>query len=420
MIPSDMGGANASPDMSSLIDSTVTETAEPDVTDAAEPVEAAASEEQEPAESAVEAPPVEPEPVAAEPEGEQPDEFENDDLSKPDRMSRDGKLYYYKPQRIQKFLQSHQAWQAIQDAVPGASVDTVKAMYETTAGVEALQADFHAGNIDPFVEFWRGENPQSFTQMMMNAPRYLEQHNPRALQALEYRVNGTLVDRLYREGQQSGDDTKIAIAQHLDKILTGKFRDLTRGPAQDPLAEREAEISRREQTIQQQLQRERSERLAAWMEQTDNTVQQAASDLVAKAVARPELKVFEGKREMTWIKRDLEEAIQKAERTNVTWKRQYDALRKQAEVRPSEESRKTLVEMKEQFARTVIAKTLPAIITAATGRVMSKSAATHSRMQQAATKTEPANAGAPVQGVPVNPKVRDAKTMDDLLKAVLG
>ena len=421
MIPTD-SGANAS--MDSLIDSTVTESSPTPDTGVTENVtQVEASPESEPAdevqaEPAQEAAPVETE--APPPAEEQPDEFAEDDLSKPDRLSRDGKMHWYKPQRIQKFLQSHQAWRAVQDAVPGASVDVIKEMYDTASGVDQMQADFATGNVAKFAEFWSQENPQSFTQMMMGAPQYLAKNAPAAYRALEQRVSSGLIDQLYRDGQSRSDDTLIAVAQHLEKILTGKFRDLSKGPATDPLAEREAALTQREKQVQQQLQREQQQRRIAWLDATDSTVSSTVNGMVEKALAIPELKAFEGRREMTWMRRDLQEAIQDAEKANPAWQRQYDALRKQAEAQPSEQARKNLVAMKEQFARQVIAKNRKAIIDAATGRVVGKSVAAHSKLQQAATRTEPANAGSPVNGVAVNPKARDAKSMTDLLSAVLG
>lgn len=415
--------ADSSADMNSAIDSAFENVAETPSSAVEASVETGtdlpsdeAAEPQEAAPEAQEAPVAEP-PVGppAQPE-EEPDP--DDDLSNPDRMSRDGKLHYYKPSRIAKFKQAYEAWRTVQEAVPGATVDVIRENYNTAAATDEMVADFHSGNVEPFVKFWAEENPQTFTQVMMNAPQYLAQNNPQAYHALETRLLTKKIDALYRDGQQKNDPNLIAVAQNLDLMTTGKFRDMTKAQPVDMLAEREAELSRREQAIQQQIQRERMGRTQAFLQAADTAAEQAVTGLVEKAFQRPELKMFEGKPQMKWMKRDLLEKIKEAENANAPWLQQYNAQRKQAEARPSEQSKTALVAKKEQFAKEVIARHLKRVIDDATGDILSKSAAAHSKRSAAAARTEPANAAAPVQGVQVNQKLNSAKTMDEVFSAI--
>lgn len=419
MTPTD-GGANAPADTSinSLIDSAVDSVP---LETAPESADAPAADDASEPTPEPEAAPVEPEPAAEaqpEPEAEPTeDEFADDDLSNPDRVSRDGKLHFYKPQRIAKFQEAYKTWREIESAVPGATVDGIKSNYEVAAAVEKMQADYNAGDVDAFTNFWREENPQAFAQMMLKAPDYL-QANPQAYQALEQRFDQMMVDRLYRTAARNGDQTILGIAQHLDNVLNGRFRSKDDLAKRDPLAERQAEFARQQDKFRAETQQFRQQKIQAFMQETDAAVDGAVGALVNKALTRPELKVFEGKPQYLWMKRDLQDKLAEAERANPAWQKQYAALRRQAEAQPSESARAALVAMKEQFARQVIARALKATIEAATGTVLGQSAAAHARKAAAATRKEPAGAGSPVQGVSLNPNLDKAKSMDDVWKAI--
>lgn len=421
MIPTEtMGGESAS--MDSLIDAAGDQTlsqlsASDTQTESAVPHDA----EAEPAEeAAAEAAPAEvAEPVAEEaPKLEEEDEFAEDDLSNPDRVSRDGKLHYYKPQRIAKFVESHKAMQSIRAAIPGATVESVKEMYGTTAALEQMYADYDNGDVDKFANHWREENPNSFAKLMLDAPKHLTAINPQLATRLERQYDLGVVRRLYREFQTKGDEKYLALAQHMDRVMTGKYKSAADLAKHDPVAEEREQLQNERRAFEEQRNAEHRQQAESWVKETNNAVSSTTIGLIDKALARPELKVFDGQRQMDWMRGDLNKAIDQAMKDNPTWSRQHEALRKQAQARPSEESRKALVTHKEQFDRQVIARNLPAIIKAATGKFLGQSAATHSKMAASATRTEPANAGSPVNGVGVNKRLNDAKSMDDVWKAV--
>lgn len=392
---------------STATESTGTESTESTETAGAQPAaEAAATEQTEPV--VVE---------AAKPESE--DEFTEDEL-KPDKVSPDGKTHYYTADRAAKLMASHQAWREVQAAIPGATVDAVKEMYATSAGIEQMQADFHSGNVAPFVDFWKTENPESFTKMMMDAPTHLASINPRLAQQMERQFDSSLVDRLYGAFRSSRDEKYLALAQHLDKVVNNRFKAETEIGKIDPAAEERAKFDAERKAFNEEKASLASQRTKSWMKDTDSAVGSTTEGLINKALSIPELKVFEGKRQMNWMRTDLNGAVANAIAANPTWRSQHEALRKQAEARPSEQSRSNLVAHQEQFVKQVIARERKAIIEAATGRTMSDSAAAHSKLAAAATRTEPSNSGAPVNGVPVNPRLKNAKTMEDLIAAALG
>ena len=415
-MPTETVDANASADMNSLIDSTLdsvpVETSESDAS--AEQADATLEAEQPQAEESAQ----QQAEAAQEQPTEQPVDETDDDLSRPNGMSQNGKRYWYDVARAEKLLSGHKAWRAVEDAVPGATVESIRQMHETQSMVDSMLADYNSGDLDPFVTFWQRENPQAFTQMMMSAPQFLQQNAPQAYQAMEQRIHGGLVDRLYREGQRSGDDTKIAIAQHLDQMLTGKFRDLTKAQPIDALAEREAQLTQRERAINQQLERERQAKVQAFLQDTDKAAEQSVTDLVNAELSKPQLKAFENSPQLNWLRRDLIEAVKSAEQANAPWLRQYEARRKEAQARTSEQARQGLVAMKTEFARGVIARTAPKLIKQATEAFIGKSVATHQKLAAAAAKKEPANTGMPTQGVQVNPALNNAKSMDEMWKAI--
>lgn len=361
----------------------------------------------------------------AEGQQEQPNEFDEDDLTKPD--GQEGKKFWYEERRAKQLLANHQAWRAVQDAVPGATVESIKEMYEVAGAARQMEADLEAGTpeaLDRFSSFWSENYPEAFTQVMLEAPQRLMQQNPQAYQILEQRFDNGLVQRIYNTAKRTGDEDLFVLAQNLDLKLNGKFlrkADLKQA-ASNPLAEREAALSRREQEFHAQQRQQLEQRRAAYQQETDTAVNTGVSDLIEQALTSNKAiaDAFKNKPNWQWMKRGLADAIDDAEKANPQWVKHFNANRSALLAKPSDEGRRQLVAMKQDFAKRVIARNLKQIVEAATGSVMSANAATHQKREAAQAKREPIPAGTPVAGVSVkdNPKVKNAKSFDELFGAL--
>lgn len=414
MTATESTGASASMDslIDTSLDSAATESTGAESTESTETAEAQPTAEQATAEPTE---PVVAEAAKAEPE----DEFTEDEL-KPDKVSPDGKTHYYTAARAAKLMASHQAWREVQAAIPGATVDAVKDMYATSAGIEQMQADYHAGNVTPFVDFWKTENPDSFVKMMLDAQTHLASVDTKFARQMERQADMNLVERLYNTFGSTRDGKWLALAQHLDQAINSRFKAESEIGKHNPEAEERARFEAERKAFAAEKSTMATQRLQSWMKETDTAVKSTTEGLISKALSIPELKVFEGQRQMNWMKTDLEQAVANAIGSNPTWRNQHEALRKQAEARPSEQTRSNLVAHQEGFVKQVIARERKAIIEAATGRTMSQSAAAHSKQAAAATRTEPSNSGSPVNGVSVNPRLKNAKSMEELIEMAMG
>lgn len=347
------------------------------------------------------------------------DEIEGeDDLSKPDKVSEDGKFYRYKKSRAEKLVASHQAWQSIQDAIPGATVDQLREHYRAANGVNALLTDYGTGKLedmDKVLDFLQDESPESATILAMRSVDRLQSTNPDAYQHLSARFSETLNAALYREAIARGDQKLLKLAQNLEYHRLGKFRTEQDLRKRDATEDRRADLDRRERAFNEAQQRDRSQRLEQWKSDTDSAIDTGAKEAAIDEALAPVKKVYGDKPQWKHMRRDLREAIDTAIKSAPEWERQFNSIRKRAEARPSDQGRSDLVSMMKQFATTVAMKNRKAVIDAVGRTELSRSADTHKKLTAAANKREPASAGQGTngRGVSVKDEVRNGKIKDN-------
>ncbi len=384
---------------------------EPAAEPEAEPVEEPAPEP-EPEPEAEEQPTAEPEP---EPEPEPTDEIQ------PDKVSTDGKTYFFRAAKAKALLADRQFVNDIRAKIPHATVETLEGHYEQAVEHRELLDDLNSGDpgrVARRVERFIGENsdPRIVGLFTDNVVRATAQRYPQAYQQIEGKVLATYTKSLYDAALRTNDKALLALAQNLDFKQRGKFLGETDFAQRDPHADRLADIERRERELNERQNRER----AAFVEQQMAAAKQAEEAAITEDIEKalePVAKAFKDTPHWRHMTRDIRDAIEEAKKANPTWKRQYDIQEARVKQNPTEESKAALATMMRQFAAPVIAKNKKAVIEAHTQTVMGKAAAAHQKQQQIAAKREPTG-GSPVQRATLAQKVREAKTQEEVWAAI--
>ncbi len=340
---------------------------------------------------------------SAETEGSDKDELEEDldqdEEIKPD--SEDEKNLYFKKTKAHRLMESHADMKAIREKIPGATVEALEKHYQDSGVLARMGEDFDSGGIDGqgrFMEFWfgtaKGGNPEVIQRFSQALPVYLAKNNPPAFRAMENIVHDALVAGLYRragELKSSGTAGEKAIeqafllAENLEFTLRKTVTPRGQQPQQPQAADdREKSIAERERTMNEREASSHRQRVTATTQLVDQDIREADDAVIDEYLSKVEAKgVKLGERERKHIRRDLQEAIDDAAKSQTTWRQQFGTQRDAAIRRFSEENRKSLKAQRRQFAAPHVRRNLREVIAASTKTAVGASKRTHQQQAQA-------------------------------------
>lgn len=390
-----------------------------------------------------------------------------DDEIKPDRED-DKELHFRKPKAV-RLLQAHRDMNAIRDAIPNASVETLKEHFTSHTNITQMHNDVASGEPEGaarFTEYWfgKGAPAQAVAQMVSRLPDVLRTHHPEAMgiiqsgvsegifshieqnsragqpiSEIEKRAYGGLVDRLWAdainaaqtatsEALQEDAQTRAAVAMRVQQAITGGFESVEQAASRLQQAQRQpadrtsqerAALQREKQEFEQSQRRAAAERSKAWMAETDSHVDQAVSSLMDKTLEKFSSKF--SPKILGAIKRDLADIVAKTEAANREWEGHYNAQREAAKRRPDAEARTRLAAMKTQFVEPILRKNLRAVIAEYTQAAVSEATKTHDKHRRVANKRESASSGEPTSRVlDASKLINSGKPIDEIVNELLA
>ena len=352
------------------------------------------------------------------------EELDQDEEIKPD--SEDEKNLYFKKTKAHRLMEAHADMKSIREEIPGANVQMLKEHYENHVTHNRMLEDFDAGfdGMGRVLGYLLGnpERPESVQAINSGSanvfaaslPVHLARTHPKALATMENVMYDALVRDLYRQAEAmeksgtTGDELTQAkaLAEVLDKKLFNKVRGQaahqTGGPSEreQQLERDNAELRKGEESRQQQNARQRAESISQDIKAADNEV----IDQWIEKVKGKGAKFSETEERHT--RRDLQEAIEAAVKSNTAWRRQFGTQRDAATRKFSEESRDHLKAQRRQFVETHVRRNLRKVIGDNTRAAMTASTRSHDRQ-----KTTQKRRQAPPSGERTSRKINVGKAM---------
>ncbi len=363
------------------------------------------------------------------------DEDDDGEEIKPDKTSDDGKTLHFRAAKAHRLLKASKDMAAIEEAIPGANVEMLKSHYEAAVTAQQMAAHVQSGDPKRLTEamnhyFGDAEtaNPAAVQQLAAHFPGFLATKNPEALKYLESQVQGVLVRQLYNRAGSTGETGHWALAQELDKLLTGNYVPMPEGgkdggtsqKAADTISRRESAVAQREQNLEKQRQDTATQARADRENALGKEVASVIDAQIEKALA-PVSKAFKGKLVWGHMKRDLDEIVNKAITANPTWKDELRSMIETAVTQPSDKAKLAVLSKVEQFAGPFIRRNLRHIVEETTGTELKRSATAHTKLKAGAQKREPPPSGKPSSRTQdLAKQFREGKlTEDQLLDRVL-
>ena len=357
-------------------------------------------------------------PAAAEEKpGEEEPEDDIDDEPKP--VKEDEKHHWYTKSKADRMIEAWRYKREIEQAIPGASLDTLKEMYQYNVGAKNLLTDLHSGDPDAVqgaTEFLLDpqRNPGANVLAATVAERALA--FPDVQQRVEQKAVGGLLDRLYQTAAQSNDENVLKLAQHLDYHLNKAYRTAEEiakpsqnGEEANPWRSRAMELERREQ--QRQVQEAKGR-----VSQLDQTIESEVDSVIEEALAA--VKHLKDAPEWEVMTTHIRNKINKAASANTAFAAEVREGKKQFSRAGSAELRDAVVNKVRALANQVARSERKALIDRYGKAKVADNAATHQQMQQNAQKVEPGGATAAPRTTDPREQLRQAKTFDEALSAM--
>lgn len=342
----------------------------------------------------------------------------------PDKVTDGGKTWHFRENKARSLLAAQEFQHGIQEVIPGATLDSIKDIYENSVIMQEFIGDYDSGDpqrIGKVVDFFfdNRANPQSVLALTEQLPDRLLSAHPEAFRTLENSITQRTINRLYNEAIKSGDEQLLLLAQNLHFRNNGTFykkEDLQSGP-DSALAERERRFQADVKRFNEDRQRESSQRLKQREQEIEQLDKVTVQEEIEKALA-PVAENFKDKPAWKHMVRDLSDAVESARAANPVFKRQLDTMKLTALRNPSEEAKKSVSALIRNFIAPVIGRQRKAVIETQTNGVLSASAAAHSKQQEVAKRVEPAGSASPAtRSIPAQ-KLREAKTLDEAFAAL--
>lgn len=348
----------------------------------------------------------------------EPEELDPADELAPDKISPDGKQYHFRAAKAKALLAARDFHQQVQQAVPNATPDQLRANYDRATQFDTLLDDFHSGDparIGGVAQAFVADagNPQAAAVFADSIMANIANTNPQAFGAISKKIINSEISNLYREAQRSGDDAMLKLAQNLDFKQTGKFRTAEQLAQRDPMAEDRARFEQERSQFYSERQRENHQRIEQQVQDATGAAESSVTEEITKSLPASITDAIKaapgGEIHLRHINRDLQDAVAEARKANPTWQRNFDLAVSRFRANPSAEAKNQLVTMMRQFASPIIARNRNAVVKAVTGRILSDNAAAHAKQQQIATRTEPNSASAPVRRPALTQQLKEHK-----------
>lgn len=382
------------------------ETAPPEIDAPVDPAAEAQPETTEDAPAAEDAPP-------------EHDELDPADPLDPDKISPDGKQYFFRESKAKQLLAARDFKKAVEQSLgPDATVDNIAEMYRRTAGLDQMLSDLQSGEAarvaDVVEELLRDNAPDVMGVFADSVMARISSAAPQQYATISNRVIGGYANHLYQQALRSGDESLFKLAQNLDFRLSGKFRTQEQMSQRDPMADERQRFEQERQQFYDLRQKEQARTTQQAVAQAEAAADGAVTEEISKALApiMASLKALPngaGDIHLRHIQRDLTEEVEKAVNANSAWGKKYQIALDQVKRNPTAESRERLVTMVRQFAAPVIARTKGAVITAITGNVLGQNAAAHAKQAAIAERRETAGTNNPVRRPGIDQKLADLK-----------
>ncbi len=385
---------------------------------AEQPVEERRPEEQ-PAEERVEKPAEKP--AEPKPEGEFDDE-----VGAPRVVEYEGKKEWHWPEsRAKTIYAGYEEAKKYREIAPTLQ----EAGVHRDAYVDQLAMHSHLRSGDPekiqhFVNYWNRQAPKSMGVLTTRMVEAARTSNPEVYQSVVAGSLRDVADQFYREyaatpnKEASEEAAKLLFAaQMLDWYLGSEFKPSDAVKPVDPVAERLAEVERREAEVEK-FHAERAQ--SAW-----NNFSAAVNANIRSGVQADiddALKPIENlKKDQPLVYKaaasELREAVRAAIEADKSWGTLYGLKHEDAKRTMSDKDRKELVTMYRLRARRAISAVRSKVLSSVGSSVVSQSEQEHKRLEEASRRKETKG------GAPSPQKVRtddlQGKTLDEKVKAIL-
>ncbi len=352
------------------------------------------------------------------------------------RTGKNGKKYHlYEPTRLEKWKQRSTMVHELEGEIPGFNVELAKQHYSASVSAKQLLDDYGSAepaSIDTVIDFFGSQSPHALGMMAVRLPGKLAQVNPEAYGALREGMFAQGLDGLYQQAVDQVRSTAEGseankIAQNLVRALQviehtkrGTFRKVEDFKPRDPLADRNATLTAREQALNNREAQTRRQQTESFVNQVDQSITSATSEEIEAALAPVKDSYADRPRELKRLVRDFEDAIADKVENSQVWKTEEQTIiaRMQRALQrgdraTAEKERDTLVSRYRQMAQQVIRANRKSLIESDTRAVIAQNGAAHQRASTAAKQTELA-AASHAQVPNTNPaleKIKSAKTI---------
>jgi hypothetical protein len=349
---------------------------------------------------------------------------------KPDVVSEDGKILHFRAPKAHKLLAAQAFQRSIQEEIPGATVDDVKVAYRDAVTMRQMVDDFDSGDparVNNFVNFWldpKNMNPASVGLMAERLVNDLPQYQPQVYAQMEKSVLSRTAQTLYQQAHASKDDALFTLAQHIDKMATGKWVEAGDFAQRDPAQERVQSIEQENQKLRETLERQHAESMRQRESQIQGTLNGVMAEEIEKALS-PWAAAFKDKPQWEYMKRELADAIETTRRQSASWMREFENERRATLNRPSEEAIGRLVARQRNLVKTVLARHRNDVAQRHTGQLLTQSVQAHAKLQAAsATGTDPVGGTAATSASSVVDRARQMRlqgaSAEDIFRMTLS
>lgn len=349
---------------------------------------------------------------------------------KPDLTSEDGKILHFRAPKAHKLLAAQAFQRSIQEEIPGATVDDVKVAYRDAVTMRQMVDDFDSGDparVNNFVNFWldpKNMNPASVGMMTERLVNDLPQHQPQVYAQMEKSVLSRKVQDLYQQAHAAKDDALFTLAQHLDRMVTGKWVEASDFAQRDPAQERVQSIEQENARLRETLERQHADTLRSRESQIQGTLNNVMAEEIERALS-PWAAAFKDKPQWEYMKRELADAIETTRRQSASWMREFENERRATLNRPSEEAIGRLVARQRNLVKTVLARHRNDVAQKHTGQLLTQSVQAHAKLQAAsATGVDPVGGTAATSSIGIVERAREMRekgaSAEEIFRMTLG
>lgn len=355
-------------------------------------------------------------------------EGEFDEETGPPRVTEENgkKEWHWEESRAKTIYAGYKEAKQYRDVAP--TVQEAQVHRDAYVDNVAMHAHFRSGDpnkIDHFIKYWNRQAPQSMNVVAERLFQESRQNNPTVYQGMVKTTLQDVADQFFHEyagipdKENSEEARKLLFAgRMLHWYLGQEWPDEHNIPAQDPTAERLAEVERREADVK----KFHEDRVQSQWGGFTNVVNmgiraavQADIDEALKPIA--DLKKTQP---LVWkaATNELRDAIRKAISADKSWNTLYGLKYEESKRTMSDADRKDLVTMYRNRARRAIGSVKAKVLSSVGTSVVSQSEQEHKRLEEASKRKEPK--GSAPTPAKVGSKDLQGKTLEEKISTILG